>query len=192
MRRELSNSKNNINKIALTNILSNILLQGIAFFSTPIFTRMLNTEQYGLYSVFNSWVVIMTCILGFGTGSTIGTGMYEFKKDYFRFRSGVLLFGTVLSFSTILLLLLFSSMTNSLGYSFELLVILLFTAFAHYVVSFFQNACVYEREATKNLIISVILSLTTVLLSIYLIWKNPFEEEYLGRVYGTADYSGAL
>lgn len=187
MKSKLNNNKNNINKIALINILSNILLQGIAFFSTPIFTRMLNTEQYGLYSVFNSWVVIMTCILGFGTGSTIGTGMYEFKKDYFRFRSGVLLFGTVLSFSTILLLLLFSPMiTNSLGYSFELLLILLLTAFAHYVVSFFQNTCVYEREAIKNLIISVTLSLTTVLLSMFLIWKNPFEEEYLGRVYGTA------
>lgn len=186
MKRELNN-KNNINKITLTNILSNILLQGIAFFSTPIFSRMLDTEQYGLYSVFNSWVVIMTCILGFGTGSTIGTGMYEFKKDYFRFRSGVLLFGTVLSFGTICLIVLFSPLISiSLGYSFEVIVILLFTAFAHYVVSFFQNTCVYEKKATKNLIVSVTLSLTTVILSMYLIQKNSFEEEYLGRVYGTA------
>lgn len=186
MKRELNN-KNSINKITLINILSNILLQGIAFFSTPIFSRMLDTEQYGLYSVFNSWVVIMTCILGVGTGSTIGTGMYEFKKDYFRFRSGVLLFGTVLSLGIICLILLFSPLISiSLDYSFEVIVILLFTAFAHYVVSFFQNTCVYEKKATKNLIVSVTLSLTTVILSMYLIQTNLFEEEYLGRVYGTA------
>lgn len=180
-------SKNSVNKIAFINILSNLLLQGIAFFSIPIFTRILGTEQYGLYSVFNSWVAIMACILGFGTGSTIGTGMYQFKKNYYRFRSSVLLFGTILGISAICLILLFSSViTDRLGYSFNVLVVLLFTAFAHYVISYFQNTCVYEREATKNLFVSVSLSLTTVGLSIYFINENLFDEKYLGRVYGTA------
>lgn len=180
-------SRNSVNKIALINIISNLLLQGIAFFTTPIFTRILGTEQYGLYSVFNSWITIMTCILGFGTGSTIGTGMYEFKKDYYRFRSGVLLFGTILSIGAIFLILLFSPvLAESLGYSIDLLSILLLTAFAHYVVSFFQNACIYEREAMKNLIVSVSLSLSTVILSICFISIGIFDEKYLGRVYGTA------
>ena len=45
----------NINKITIMNICSTILLQGIAFFSAPIFTRLLGAEQYGYYSIFSSW-----------------------------------------------------------------------------------------------------------------------------------------
>ena len=179
--------KNSVNKIVIINMISTILLEGIAFFTIPIFTRILGTEQYGYYSVYYSWVTIMACILGFGTGSTIGTGMYEFNKDYYKFRSSVLLFGTVLSIGTISLILFFSPvMTNFLGYSFNLVLVLLFNSLAKYVISFFNNVCVYEREAVKNLVVSTTLSLTTVCLSIYFISTNIFDEKYLGRVYGTA------
>lgn len=180
-------NKNSVNKIAIINMISTILLEGIAFFTIPIFTRILGTEQYGYYSVYYSWVTIMACILGFGTGSTIGTGMYEFKKDYYRFRSGVLLFGTVLSMGAISLILFFSPViTDFLGYSFNLILILLFTSLAKYVISFFNSVCVYEREAVRNLMVSTTLSLTTVCFSIYFISADIFEEKYLGRVYGTA------
>lgn len=47
-------SKNNSNKITILNILSTFLLQGIAFITTPLFTRLLGPEQFGIYSLFNS------------------------------------------------------------------------------------------------------------------------------------------
>lgn len=34
--------------------------KGISSITTPIFTRLLNTEEYGQYSVFNSWLGIVT------------------------------------------------------------------------------------------------------------------------------------
>ena len=44
--------------------LCNVLQRGIQFLITPIYTRVLSTEQYGEYSLFITWMDIM---LIFGT-----------------------------------------------------------------------------------------------------------------------------
>ena len=94
-----------VNQITILNLLSIIITQGIVFFTIPLFTRMLGTEQYGIYSVFNSWVAIMTCIMGLGSVAVIGSGKYHFKEMYYEFRSSVLLYGTIVSLIIIFLLL---------------------------------------------------------------------------------------
>lgn len=65
--------KKSVNKITILNIISTFMLQGIAFVTTPIFTRLLGTEQFGMYSLFNSWVLILTCLMGFSVNSSIGS-----------------------------------------------------------------------------------------------------------------------
>ena len=65
-----------VNKTAALNICSAVLLQGMAFLTTPIFTRILGPAQYGIYAVFNSWVLIVTCIMGLGVSNTLGSGRY--------------------------------------------------------------------------------------------------------------------
>ncbi len=39
---------------------SNVMLRGISFITLPIFSRLLTTEQYGMLSVYHSWVSIFT------------------------------------------------------------------------------------------------------------------------------------
>lgn len=50
-------------KAALWFTLCGIIQKGISMLSTPIFTRILSTEQYGVFSVYNSWYGILS-ILG--------------------------------------------------------------------------------------------------------------------------------
>lgn len=40
--------------------ISSILQKGIAFLTTPIFCRLLSTEQYGQVTIYNSWVEVFT------------------------------------------------------------------------------------------------------------------------------------
>ena len=37
--------------------------KGIAFFTIPLFTRILSTTDYGIVSTYNSWVGIVTVLL---------------------------------------------------------------------------------------------------------------------------------
>lgn len=176
----------NVNKIASINILSTAILQGINFFTIPLFTRMLGTEQYGIYSVFNSWALVLTCIMGLNVGSSLGAGKYEFKEKYYEFRSSILLFGSLISIGIIGIALMFNEIILFFwGYNMTLLVLLLGFSFARFIVNFMQIAFVYEKKAEMNFVVSILLSLSTVVLSFFFITKFTDNDKYLGRIYGT-------
>lgn len=60
--------------------------KGISSITTPIFTRLLNTEEYGQYSVFNSWLGIITVFVSLNLSSGVymqGLVKYEERrKEY--------------------------------------------------------------------------------------------------------------
>lgn len=175
-----------INKITALNIGSTVLLQGIAFFTTPIFTRVLGSEQFGIYAVFHSWVSILTCVMGGGVSNTLGTGRYQFKESYYEFRSSILLFGTVISLGLIsIILLLIVPVSRILNYNILMILLVVLSALGQYVVNFVQNAYIYEKKAELNFILSVTLSITTVVLSLILIPLFTSENKYKGRILGT-------
>ncbi len=64
----------------------NVLNKGIALLSTPIFTRILTEEQYGTFSIFQSWfsiILIFTSFNIFLGGYTKGLLLYRDKRDEF-------------------------------------------------------------------------------------------------------------
>ena len=117
-----------VNKTAALNICSAVLLQGMAFLTTPIFTRILGPAQYGIYAVFNSWVLIVTCIMGLGVSNTLGSGRYQFEASYYEFRNTILLFGSIISIGILALAIIFiHQIAAAFGYE-EYIVMLLLTA----------------------------------------------------------------
>lgn len=175
----------NINRITTLNIVSTVLLQGIAFFTTPIFTRMLGTSQYGVYSVFNSWNSVLICVLGLGVSSSLATGLYQFKSKYYEFRSSILVLGSLISIGMILVGMIFSEQLGKyLGYSRTLVIVLFISAFAHYIVKYAHSAYIYEKKAGCNFALSLGLAVTTTILSLYLIMLSDKDRRFEGRVYG--------
>ena len=41
----------------------NFLQRGISMITTPIFTRMLSTDEYGLYSTYLSWETVLSLVV---------------------------------------------------------------------------------------------------------------------------------
>lgn len=68
----------------------NILQRGISVFTTPIFTRILTTEQYGVYAIYTSWysiISIFTTLYLFA--SVYAKGLIEYEDDRERFTSSM-------------------------------------------------------------------------------------------------------
>lgn len=73
-------------KAALWYTICNFINKGIALLSTPIFTRILTEEQYGTFSIFQSWLnilIIFTSLNIFMSGYTKGLLLYKEDKDGF-------------------------------------------------------------------------------------------------------------
>ncbi len=64
----------------------NLLQKCIAMITMPIFTRILTTEQYGVFTVYQSWYNLISIIVTLNlSGSLINNGLmkYEDRKDKF-------------------------------------------------------------------------------------------------------------
>lgn len=67
-----------------------ILQKGVSFIVVPLFTRLLTTEQYGTYSLYLSWLQILTIITSLYLYYGVFTnGMNNFDKDRDRYISSM-------------------------------------------------------------------------------------------------------
>ena len=96
-------------------VICGFMTRGVSLLTTPIFTRLLTTEQYGVYSVFNSWLEIVTIFasLKLGYGVYI-QGLVKFNDDQDRFSSSLLGLATTWCGGVFLIYLLFHKTFNSL------------------------------------------------------------------------------
>ena len=64
--------------------------KGITSITTPIFTRLLTTDEFGLYGVFNSWLTILTAIVSLNLFSGVFVqGLVKFDDIKSQFASAM-------------------------------------------------------------------------------------------------------
>ncbi len=69
----------------------NFFQKGISMLSIPIFTRLMNTEQYGMYSVYQSWYSILTIIVTLNLFAGVyNRGLVKYEDDRNGFTSSML------------------------------------------------------------------------------------------------------
>ena len=67
---------------------SSVLAKGISALVTPIFTRLLTPEEYGLYPLYLSWLSVFTILLSLElTGGVMYRGLQKFGNDKDEFTS---------------------------------------------------------------------------------------------------------
>ncbi len=82
--------------------------RGISFITTPIFTRLLNTTEYGQFNIFNSWLGILTVVVSLNLNAGVySRGVVKFSDDRKAFTSSMqglsltlILVWTVIYFAT--------------------------------------------------------------------------------------------
>lgn len=77
-------------KATLWFLICSFLQRGISVITTPIFTRLLTTGEYGRYNVFNSWYGIVTIIISLNLSQGVyQQGLIKFDKEREIFSSSL-------------------------------------------------------------------------------------------------------
>ena len=179
----------NVNVTAFFNIAGPVILNGISFFTVPIFTRVLGTANYGVASLYVTWVQIFTIIIGLQTSGTISTSVVHFPKEKQNsYRSSVITISCCsLAVVSILTVIFIEPIKAVTGFSALVIALLILHSFGSFSLNFASSVFIYQKEAYKNFIFSVLTAVLTVALSLILILKvfSP-ENNYLGRIIGLA------
>ena len=68
----------------------NFLQKGVSFITVPIFTRLMSTEEYGIYSLYTSWYQILLIVTSlYLFNGVFDNAMSKFSDDRDRFAASV-------------------------------------------------------------------------------------------------------
>ena len=184
----------NQNKVILINFASTIILQGLTFFSAPIFSRQLGTENYGIVAVYAAWVSLISVVFTLQAGGTIGIARAYFtSEEQPAYQSSVLGLALALyvCFSTLTVLLL-KLASGFFPVNPPMLAFALLQACGMYCVDFTNSKHIFEFNADKNVKLSVLVSFLTIGVSFVLIPRFPPEINYWGRIAGLSISYGVI
>lgn len=178
--------KKSINRIAFFNFLSILLLQGISFISSPLFSRLLGTEGYGNLSSFSIWAGVLATVLSLQTNVTIANARVEFPEEEQRAYQSSVMCLSLLSFAIgiVLILLLAGPISWALKMERWVLALLIAQAFGTFGVNFLSSKFTYEFQADKNMMLSVFIAAASMGAALVLVLSFPQEQRYLGRILG--------
>lgn len=165
-------------------LVCSFLQKGISFLTTPVFTRLMNTAEYGNYGVFSSWMNIITAIVSLNMYSAVYTqGLIKFKKEkdvYISSLNGLLL---VLIFLWGFLYFLFKETWNGLLSLSTLQMIAMFGLI--WTSSVFNLWAVAQRSEFRYrllVLVTIFVSIAKPVLGIVLV--NCAEDKVTTRIVG--------
>lgn len=165
------------------------LLKGISIITTPIFTRVLSIEGYGIYSIYGTWVSIFAVLIGLQMAGSIPTARIHLGAGAERFDGFIrsilgLSFLTFLVFS-FLALMFSSSLSIFLDIDAKLIPYLLINSFGTSCATFYLTYCIQLKKPKKHFKFSVVNTLAIIILSLSLViyFKS---DKYMGRIIGPA------
>lgn len=165
----------------------NVLIKGISFLTLPIFTRLMSTAQYGLYTTFMSYESILALLIGLGLHASLKAAKIEFKDQIDSYVSSIIVFPFL--FSLILMgiaLPLMDSLGKLSGFGGVAIMLLIFNALATSVISIYNNRISLDYAYKRYLALSLASSISNVVLSLFLILFVKKLDPFYSRVLGTS------
>ena len=167
-------------------MISTILVNAISLITAPVFTRIMSTADFGIFSLFTSWINIFSIICGGQTYGTLNNAKIEYDpKVYLNYCFNVFLISTIgCIFAGGIVLINFDFFSDVLHLPQKCLLWLILGSYGTYAINFLSGYLIIEKKAVQNLIVSLIVVLFSTLLSIILIMHIPLIEGYFGRILG--------
>lgn len=163
----------------------NFLQKGISFITVPIFTRLLTTEEYGLYSVYTSWHSIMTIF------ATLQLSYYVFNKGLVKYENDrdefVVSIQSLSGVITLALMVLYVPFKDFIyiktGMPTVLMLCMIVQIFFEPPVAYWTSRKRFEYDYRSVLIVTLGIAVTNPLFGIILIKSHLFENAALARVF---------
>ena len=176
-----------ISKSVLWQLSGKFALQGIAFFTTPIFTRLLTSADYGYAALYASWLSILCLIVGLQVGGSTGNARLEYGEDKLpEYLSSIM---TVSLFSFIIILLIaiifHNWLSNILGIAPHLVVLVVIQSFCAFVINFEVGRLDQLKKVEKSTLLSLLQSVFVITLSLFFV-INTKNNKAIAKIYGQA------
>lgn len=177
------NENVNAVKSGIVYTVSSFLLAGIAFVSTPFFTRMLATEDFGAFNNFTSWIGVLAIVTTMKTSASFVSAKYEYKEMFEKYVFSIMTLNLFTTGISMLVFNLFQSFFCDLfGMSTLYLNLMMGYIMFYEIVCIFQTQEQYAFRYKRAAAISITVATASIILSILLVLLT--NQKLTGRVVG--------
>lgn len=179
----LHNNEGSAVKAGFYYLVCQLVVRGLGFLASPIFTRIMTKSEFGMVSNFIAWEAILFPILSLNLRSSINRSRYDFVHDNDSFLASILLcsqvfIGILLASTFVVGDLLVALANMDISYIRLLLVYLIFyVAFDYQQIQYniFKKYKIYVLYSMLSSVLSLVLSIVLVIF---------MDEKTLGRILG--------
>lgn len=170
-------------------IIGGILIKGIAFITTPIFTRLLTTSEFGILNTYLSYEAIFAMVIGFQFAASLKSARLEYEDVENGVGSYLYSLLFLISIHTIVIILalnlLFPIASNITGISSRLLInLLVINSFCNALVNVYNAYISLYYEYKKYVGIGLINAVANVGISLLLIHTVMNNNRAIARIMG--------
>ncbi|MDI6452385.1 lipopolysaccharide biosynthesis protein [Peloplasma aerotolerans] len=162
-----------------------LLLNGLSFLTTPIYTRILPIDDFGVVTIFRTWVMFFSTFIGLQVVGSIATArVHKSEKDFEVYMKNITmlsLFGFLI-LSLIVILFKFQ-IGKILNLDSTLVFHLLIQSYGTACVNLFTVYTIQTRKPKQNVIFSILFAFFSTLISIMIILSLS-NDMYMGKIYG--------
>lgn len=183
--------KNEYKKASAFYLIGSLFNKGFAFLTVPIFTRILSTTDYGIVTTYNSWISILSMVMGFAIHMGIRAAFIDYKEKIDDFVSVTTTF-TLLCGGVMCLFIGGGAYLLRINVDLTLIVLCLLQGLATALV---QNYSMYlmmqyrYKFRTELMILPNLLSVGASVFAILFVVKTDL---YMGRIVPTALINAAF
>ena len=164
---------------------ANFIIKGIGFLTTPIFTRLLTHQDYGLYSNYTSWLNTLLVFATLNLGASFISARFDYEHDFDGYISSVLVLSSLVTLFWGVVIHLFPDFFTSLtGIELKYLDVMVIYLLFFSAVDMFQTRERYYYEYKITVATSLFIAVSTALLSVVLVIL--MENKLRGRILGSA------
>ena len=176
---------NQVIKSGIWYTISSISIRAIAIVTTPIYTSMLTTSDYGRANTFNSWIDIFNILTCLCIVYSIGRAKLDFGDKFDEYMSALQGLSSSFAFCILIAVTIFREQISAMiKYEVPLVIVLFAYLMLSPSVEYMQQKCRYEYKYKENIIISIVSCVGTILFSIALMLLFN-EKRYFGKILGT-------
>lgn len=172
-------------KASVAFFLAKFLTKGIAYVTTPIYTRLLSSEEYGQVSVFFTWLEILGIIAMFCLSyGVFNNGMVDYPEHRSEYSFSMLVMSNVITaIFSFALLLCYRFIQPIIGLDYQLIIVMCLIFLFQPAYNFWTARQRYELKYKTTVAWSLFMSIISPLIAIIVIRNSNLRGAY-ARIVG--------
>lgn len=183
----MENNKKKVIKAGIGYTVGNYLIKGLTFLTIPIFARLLESSDYGMYNTYIAYESIVYIIIGLALHTSFKNAKYKYLNDFDGYVSSCVLLGLVSAAVWLVgLNAVYGLISNLLELERWVVNLLLLHSFGSALIQYYNAYVGLYYDYSRFLKLSFINAVANIFGSIILIVCVFSNFRYYGRIIGTA------